>query len=181
MDHLKSIVAEVSISCVYFSYKDEAKQTPANLIASVLQQILTKTKTVSDDLRALYEHHEPNNTRPTVVEMSVQLQAYVRNLEKFFVVIDALDECSVVTRNEFLNQVRNLQPAVNLMITTRPAIHLENGFPEAACVEIRAKDTDIQNYCEEKLRSDRRLHFVQDDADLKDLVIKTIAKNAQKM
>ncbi|KAK0507966.1 hypothetical protein JMJ35_009855 [Cladonia borealis] len=182
VDHLESIVAEVSISCVYFSYKDEAKQTPANLIASILQQILTKTKIVSDDIRALYEHHNPNNTMPTVAELSVQLQAYVRNLEKFFIVIDALDECSVVTRNEFLNRMRDLQPAVNLMITTRPAIHIENGFPEAACVEIRAKDTDIQSYCEEKFRSDRRLILtVQDDADLKDLVINTIAKNAQKM
>ena len=182
VDHLRSIVAEISICCVYFSYKDEAKQTPANLIASILQQILTKSKVVSDDMRALYEHHKANNIMPTVAELTVQLQAYVRNLEKFFIVIDALDECSVVIRNEFLDRMRDLQPAVNLMITTRPASHIENGFPEAACVEIRAKDTDIQSYCEEKFRSDRRLsRFVQDDADLKDLVISTIAKNAQKM
>ncbi len=136
---------------------------------------------VSDDLRALYEHHELNKTRPTVEELAVQLQAYVRNFEKFFVVIDALDECPDVKREELLNHMRNLQPAVNLMITTRPASHVANGFPEAACVEIRAKDTDIKTYCEAKIRSDHRLHFVQDDADLMDVVINTIAGNAQNM
>lgn len=136
---------------------------------------------VSDDLRALYEHHELHKTRPTVEELSVQLQAHVRNLEKFFVVIDALDECPAVKREDFLTHVRNLQPSVNLMITTRPASHVASGFPEAACVEIQAKDTDIQSYCKEKIRSDRRLHLVQGDAALMDDVITTIAKNAQKM
>lgn len=171
----------VAVSYVYCSYKDEANQTPANLIASILQQILTNLPSVSDGLRALYDHHEPKNTRPTIEELSVQLQAYVCNMEKFFVVIDALDECPTVKREEFLNHVRNIQPAVNLKITTRPASHVANGFPDAACVEIQAKDIDIQSYCEEKIRSDRRLHLVQDDATLMDVAITTIAKNAQKM
>ena len=171
----------VAVSYVYCSYKDEAKQTPANLIASILQQILTNPTSVSDGLRALYEHHGPNNISPTVEELSGQLQAYACNLEKFFIVIDALDECPQVNWRDFLSHLRNLQPAVNLMITTRPTNYHENVFPEAACMEIQAKDTDIQSYCEEKIRSDHRLDVVQDDADLKDLVINTIAKNAQKM
>ena len=183
MDHLGKIVAgpRVAISCVYCSYKDEAIQTPSSLMASILHQILSKTMPVSDDLRALYDHHELKKTRPTVEELSVQLQAYVHNLEKFFVIIDALDECPGVKREEFLNHIRNLQPAVNLMITTRPASHVASGFPEAACVEIRANDTDIQSYCDTKIRSDHRLHFVQDDADLMNVVISTIAENAQNM
>ena len=169
------------ISYVYCSYKDEATQNPSSLIASILQQILRKGIAVSDDLRALYDHYQLKNIGPTIDELSEQLQAYVRNLDKFFVVIDALDECPAVKRDEFLNHVRNLQPAVNLMITTRPASHVANGFPEAACVEVHAKDTDIQSYCKEKIRSDRRLHLVQDDAALMDVVITTIAKNSQKM
>ena len=181
MEHLEQIDPGAAISYVYCSYKDEANQTPANLFASILQQILTTPPSVSDGLRALYDHHEPKHTRPTIEELSVQLQAYVCNLKKFFVVIDALDECPAVKREEFLNHVRKLQPAVNLMITTRPASHVVNGFPDAACVEIQAKDTDIQSYCKEKIRSDRRLHFVQDDAALMDVAITTIAKNAQKM
>ena len=183
VDHLSKILEgpSVAISWVYCSYKDEAIQTPTSLIASILQQILKRTMVISDDLRALYERHEPHDTRPTVEELSLQLQASVCNLEKFFVVIDALDECPDVKREKFLDHMRKLQPAVNLMITTRPASHVANGFPEAACVEIRAKDTDIQNYCEAKIRSDHRLHFVQDDADLKQLVINRIAENTQKM
>ena len=183
MDRLEQIYEsrKVSISYVYCSYKYEAIQTPANMIASILQQILTKSTFVSDGLRALYDHHEPKKTGPTIEELSVQLQAYVCNLEKSFVVIDALDECPIVKRQEFLSHLRILQPALNLMITTRPADHIKNGFPEAACVEIRAKDTDIQSYCEAKIRSDHRLDLVRNDADLMNLVINTIAKNAQKM
>ena len=183
VDHLSRRVKgpRVAISCVYCSYKDEAIQTPTSLIASVLQQVLRKRMVVSDDLRTLYERHELNKTRPTVKELSVQLQASVHSLEKFFVVIDALDECPDVKREEFLDHIRKLQPMVNLMITTRPASHIANGFPEAACVEIRAKDTDIQSYCEAKIRYDHRLQCVQDDANLRNDVINTIADNAQEM
>ena len=170
-----------AISYAYCSYKNEATQNPTSLIASILQQILRKPMAVSDDLRALYDQYELKNIRPTIEELSVQLQAYVCNLEKFFVVIDALDECPEVKWKEFLHHVRKLQPAVSLMITTRPTNHVKNEFPEAACVEIRAKDTDIQSYCYEKIRSDHRLHLVQADADLMDLVVNTIAENAQKM
>ena len=172
---------KVAVSCVYCSYKDEATQTPTRVIASILYQILTITKSLSDDLRALYERHKLNKTRPTLEELSVELQASVRDLEKVFVVIDALDEFPRGTREPFLNHMRKLQPAANLMITTRPASHVVNGFPEADCVEIRAKDTDVQRYCEEKIQSDPRLKCIQDDADLKKAVVTKLAKNAQKM
>ena len=173
--------AREMISYVYCSYKDDATQNPTSLIASILQQILRKPIAVSDGLRALYDHYELKNIRPTIEELSAQLQAYVCNLEKFFVIIDALDECPEVKWKEFLHHVRKLQPAANLMITTRPANHVKIGFPEAACVEIQAKDTDIQSYCDEMIRSDHRLHLLRDDTYLMDLVINTIAENAQKM
>lgn len=136
---------------------------------------------VPDDLRALYERHAQNKTMPTEKELSVQLQASVGHFEKFFIVIDALDELPGVKRREFLDHIHKLRPSVNLMITTRPVNHVDNGFPRASCIEIQAKDTDIQSYCEAKIRDDDRLHFVQDDADLKKNVINTIVENAQKM
>ena len=69
---------KVAISCVYCSYKDQAIQTPTSLIASILYQILAITKFISDELRALYEHHELNKTRPTLEELFTELQASVR-------------------------------------------------------------------------------------------------------
>ena len=183
VDHLRGKFKgqKVAISCVYCSYKDQAIQTPTSLIASILYQILTITKFVSDDLRALYERHELNKTRPTLKELSTELQASVRDLKKFFIVIDALDECPRGTREPFLDRLRKLQPAANLMITTRPATHVANGFPEAACVEIRAKDTDVRGYCEAKILSDDRLHFMREDAGLKNDVISKLVENAQEM
>ena len=156
-------------------------QTPTSLIASILYHILTITKLISNDLRTLYEHHELNKTRPTLKEFFAELQASVQNLDKFFVIIDALDECSDVTREEFLVHMRKLQPAATLMITTRPASHVMNGFPEAACVEIRAQDTDVRSYCEAKMRSDNRLRLVQKDVGLKHDVISKLVENAQDM
>lgn len=172
---------KVAISCVYCSYKDEAIQTPTRVIASILYQILAVTKFISDDLHALYERHGLNKTRPTLTELSAEFQASVRDLEKYFVVIDALDECPRGTREPFLDILRKLQPAANLVITTRPASHIANGFPEAACIEIQAKDTDVQSYCKAKIQSDPRLRQIQDDADLKKDVVTKLADNAQKM
>ena len=183
MNHLRGKFKgpKVAISCVYCSYKDQAIQTPTSLIASILYQILTITKFISDDLRALYERHELNKTRPTLKELSTELQASVRDFKKFFVVIDALDECPRGTREPFLDRLRKLEPAANLMITTRPASHVVNGFPEAACVEIRAKDTDVRGYCEAKIMSDDGLRFMREDAGLKNDVIGKLVENAQDM
>ena len=183
VDHLRRKLKgqEVAISCVYCSYKDQAIQTPTSLVASILYQILTRTIFISDDLRLLYKRHEQNKTRPTLEELFVELQASVHNLEKVFVIIDALDECSDIAREEFLKHMRRLQPAANLMITTRPASHVVNGFPEAACVEIRAKDTDVRSYCEAKILSDHRLRFLREDASLKNDVISKLVENAQDM
>ena len=183
VDHLRGKLEgqEVAISCVYCSYKDQAIQTPTSLVASILYQILTITMFISDNLRALYERHELKKTRPTLEELFAELQASVHNLEKVFVIIDAIDECSDVTREEFLIQMRKLQPAANLMITTRPASHVANGFPEAACVEIRAKDTDVRSYCEAKIRSDYRLRLMREDVELKNDVISKLVANAQEM
>ena len=183
VDHLRGKLKgqKVAISCVYCSYKDQAIQTPTSLIASILYQILTITKFISNDLRALCERHRQNKTRPTLKELSAELQASVRNLEKFFVVIDALDECPRGKREPFLDHLRKLQPVANLMITTRPESHVANGFPEAACAEIRAKDTDVERYCEAKIQSDDRLRFMREDASLRNDVISKLVENAQDM
>ena len=181
MDHLRGEFQsqKVVISCVYCSYKDQALQTPTSLIASILYQILTITKFISDDLRALYERHELKKTRPRLEELFAELQACVQSLDKFFVIIDALDECSDVTRNEFLKHIRKLRPAANLMVTTRPASHSVNVYPEAVCVEIRAKDTDVRSYCEAKIKSDDRFNFMREDA--KNDMINKLVENAQDM
>ena len=183
VDHLRQNFEgrKIAISCVYCSYKDQAVQTSTSLIASVLYQILTITKSVSDDLRALYERHELHKTRPTVKELSAELHASVRDLDKFFVVIDALDECPHGTKKPFLDSLRELQPAANMMITTRPASHTVNGFPEADCVEIRAKDTDVRRYCEDKIQLDPRLKCIKEDTNLKKAVISKLVENAQKI
>ena len=48
-------------------------------------------------------------------------------------------------------------------------------------VEIRAKDTDVQRCCEDKIQLDPRLKCITEDANLKKAVISKLVENAKKM
>jgi hypothetical protein len=115
----------VALAFIYFNYKEQQKeqQNLADLIGSLLQQILLRQTNISDEVRALFERHSLQKTRPTVGQLSTLLQSESRPLSKFFIVIDALDEChSDKTACNLLEDLQTLGPAMRLLVTARPHI-----------------------------------------------------------
>ena len=48
---------KVAISYIYLNYKEQHEQTIANLIASILKQMVQDRPMISDSVKALYERH----------------------------------------------------------------------------------------------------------------------------
>lgn len=71
---------------------------------------------------------------------------------KVFIVIDALDECAddggarEILLSEF-NALQTTNP-MNLIVTSRPILKIEQKFQKAIQLEIRASDSDVQKYLE---------------------------------
>ena len=103
--------AECAVTYAYCSYKRQHEQTLANLIATLLRQLLQEMPDIPDAFQSLYQQYVHKNTRPSVQELRTLLHSVTENYSKVFIVIDALDECTNVdgTRDSFLSELFLLQ------------------------------------------------------------------------
>ncbi|KAH0536690.1 hypothetical protein FGG08_006456 [Glutinoglossum americanum] len=172
----------VAIAYIYCSYKEQEDQTVVNLIASLLQQLVQRNPIISDEVMSLHRSHIRKRTRPKLDEYSSLLQSEVCRFSKVFIVIDALDECpeSKRTRDNFLVEVRKLQPRIHLLVTSRHVSTIEREFEKSARVEIRASDEDVKRYLEGRVKTEGRLvRHVKADPALQDTIVNTIAEKAK--
>jgi hypothetical protein len=184
VEHLKRAFKQedIAIAYIYCNYIERETQTNANLIASLLQQLVQTKPTISDEIVSLYHRHtNKKKKRPTVTEWSnsLKLELEVRNFSRVFIVIDALDECSDITG--FLTAIRKLQPSICLLVTSRHIPSIEHAFKMAARIEIRASDEDIRKYVEKRIMEDRLAKLVEPDPTLRETIVNSIVQSANGM
>ena len=166
---------------VYCTYT-EKDQSSINLVASLLQQLITRRRAISDNIIALYNHHYHKKTRPSLAEYSRSLQSEISYFSKVFIIVDALDECPEGTRKHFLTEVRKLLPNVRLLVTSRHIPDIENEFKDAACMEIRASGEDIKSYLEARIEGQLPLaRYVKKNHALRDNILNTVVEKASGM
>jgi len=174
---------DVAIAYVYCSYKEQVDQTAANLIASLLQQLVHRRPTISNEIALLYQNCFRKRTRPTLSEWSKLLQSEVNHFSKVFILIDALDECPEgIVREIFLDQILELQPSTQLFVTSRHCLTINREFESATRIEIYASDKDIRRYLGCRIEREHRLkRHVEADPLLRNQIINTIAEKAKGM
>ncbi|GLA04085.1 hypothetical protein AnigIFM60653_004123 [Aspergillus niger] len=152
IDHLqREISRETPVAYLYCSYDQRQIQTASNRLSIVLRQILEQLSgPVPASVRSLYEQHEARSSKPTMKDLSNTLLRVVMELDRAFLVVDALDECSEETCRELLDQVRSLQSSgkLSFMVTSRPS--LEYAFDGAIRLDIRAQGADIECYLDSR-------------------------------
>jgi hypothetical protein len=159
-------------------------QTPANLVANLLRQLVLPQPVIPDELKALYESHARNGTRPSLGEYSKLLQTAVESFSKVLIVIDALDEYPITggARDTLLAEIRKLQPRACFLVTSRDIPNIERELQGACHLEIRASDEDMKGYLREHISSSSDLTgYTKEDPKLYDDIITTIVEKAQGM
>jgi hypothetical protein len=149
-----------------------------------LQQILLRQTNISDEVRALFERHSLQKTRPTVGQLSTLLQSESRPLSKFFIVIDALDEChSDKTACNLLEDLQTLGPAMRLLVTARPhIISVKQRYEDAVVLKIRADDEDIKKFLQGQIEKEPKLKTrITKDPALGVLIKTTIVQKVKGM
>ena len=137
-----------------------------------------------DQLVSLYKSHCSSQTRPSINDFAQLLQSAVQRFNRVYFIIDALDECSEEngTRKALLAELRKLQPAVNILLTSRHIPTIERLLQDAACIEIQASHKDIKNYVEERISSsDRLAKYVEKSPDLRNKVLENVSEKAKGM
>jgi hypothetical protein len=173
----------VRIGCIFCNHKEQQDQTASYLISSLLKQFIEEQEDFPAEVTALYETHKKYQTRPSFSECSTLLQSVGTAFSKVFIVIDALDECTERdnTRRSIIDAIRSLKEA-HIMVTSRTLPQIELICKEWPQVEITAKDQDILQYLEAHIEDEGELvNVVQEDPEIRKLVITTIAQKSQGM
>ena len=106
VDYLKrSFIDENhAVVCIFCNHSDRGQQRSIDLVASILDQLLQR-KGVKNELRMLYQLHQPYCTRPEPRVISELLFSTIQEFPRVFIVIDALDECPDTERDSFIAEI----------------------------------------------------------------------------
>ena len=175
IDHLQRLVLDrddIAVIYVYLDYKQQSKQTPLNLMSSLLKQIVQKRTANLDNIRLLRQRH----TRPTLDDIRECLKIEISRCFKVFAIIDGLDELSEEdgARSVFLRAIQSLSGLVHFMVTTRDLASIMLHFKDAMRLTIYADDSDVIRYVQSRIPD-------WYPADLRPTVVDKVAKGTAGM
>ncbi|KAL7924052.1 hypothetical protein ACQKWADRAFT_319904 [Trichoderma austrokoningii] len=176
--------SDLGIAYVYFSYKDIETQTPVNVMASILQQLISDKQSFLSDLKNLYAQHIKEGTRPSVADIMSLLQDIALSYSKVFIIIDALDECTDADDVRFilLTELKKLQHRMCLLVMSRPIPDLEELLEGAIRVNVEASLIDVKNYLQQRLESTRSMQrHLAEEPSLREKIISVIVQKIKGM
>jgi hypothetical protein len=175
---------DVAIVYIYCNYKEQALQTPSNLIASLLKQLIQDHPAAYEHVKPIYKHHNDRRTRPTFEEFRQALQSEMNRFTKSFILVDALDECSEMneTRAKLLTALQSFASTVNVLVTSRDVASISSAFCSSKRLDIHADDQDVRRYIEGRIPHEFRLAtHVKGYPALQEEIVKKIIENVQGM
>lgn len=172
IDRRFSMGAGVGLAYIYFDFSRQREQTLDHVLASLLAQLLRGRSSIPDFIHDLSERHRKKGTRPTHDELRDALQRVMLGYERAFIVLDALDECSVESqcRSRILSEIIDVQAKTSLNILATSRIHDEiatllNGR-NTTTLSIVAQNQDMFSMLQSKIRTYDRELFEEKFCDL---------------
>ena len=140
----------IGIAYLYCNFRQQQDQKPADLLASLLGQLVQRQPSVPNNMNSLYGCHKVNRTRPSFNEISEVLQSTMAGYSRTFIVIDALDECGISDGGcrQFLSEIFKLQAKTgsSLFATSRFIPDIVEEFKGRPSLEIHADGGDVRRY-----------------------------------
>jgi hypothetical protein len=169
--------SKVGIAVIYLRY-NEPEQTLENVLGSILKQLAQEHESVPAPLEELYEVHRERSTPPSLDEVTAALSSTVEAFEEVFLVVDALDECSEEVRWGLVERLRNLQPGLRLLITSRYLDAIDEELEGFGHYQIKANKADIELFIDAQIRKNRHLRKIVGRSpslrdDMKDAIVQT--------
>ncbi|KAK2026335.1 purine and uridine phosphorylase [Colletotrichum zoysiae] len=176
-------VPEVGIAYIYCNFRRHYQQQYADMLASLIKQLCQTQPTLPGAVRALYERHRKQRTRPSLEELSDALQAVLLMYARSYILVDALDECQSLdgTRSAILSHLFRIQnnSATHLFFTSRHIPDVLKHFRDCERLEVRAMDQDVLSYVDGHLP--RILEAVPETPGLMEEIREKILKLADGM
>jgi hypothetical protein len=171
---------DMGIAYVYCNFRRQEEQSLLSMLASLLKQLVLCCSELPSGVEELFGRHASKNTHPSSVEIVTELHNTIRQLSRCYILVDALDECSISdgSRWNLVNELKDLQSltSLNLFLTSRSIMQIAQEIgTDCLQLEIRAADTDVQRFLASQL--DRLPAFVRRDPAIQ-TEIKTVITQA---
>ena len=152
IDHLRKEFGNENkpVIYLYLDEKDSTTHTLANLFGSLLKQLIQikHSDTIPADLQRLYERTRREEAK-SWQEFFGLLKTEILTYERVYVVVDALDECPLKSREQLereLRELQKLQPGkLSLMVTAREP---ESEAASIFCDNCGASELRIYFHCD---------------------------------
>ncbi|KAI5816118.1 hypothetical protein BZA77DRAFT_369074 [Pyronema omphalodes] len=189
IDDLLSQPNHHAVAYIYFSFSDQATQTPLDILAILTKQLLSQLPSLPSEVLSLYDRHrasgKPNGE--ILHEILLSMPARFNDLgRRTFIICDALDETDIDNqRIEILTLLEELKNAgCELFLTSRPhSEDVRSTFQDAVQMDVVPDIGDVRLYAKERLAaSARTVRIVNESEKLNmDMIIDTVADNMDGM
>jgi hypothetical protein len=144
--HLQSTIPQESRIVAFFC-DNTTKAEYTTLLGALLQQLIKDKCSNWNGIEALYEQHI-HGTKPESGELLALLRSELKTVRKVYIVLDALDEWSTDSGELFLwlSNLKDLGSNVNILVTSRPAIHIPSLSIDDVRLEISPPASDLRSY-----------------------------------
>ncbi|KAI3161319.1 hypothetical protein DTO046C5_6555 [Penicillium roqueforti] len=160
IEHLQSLTKQDPksvVAYIYCSYQPKSEQAVQNMLQVLLRQVTAKQRSIPDNIKRLHKEHATAGSRPSVKQLLVVLCQCLRQYNRVFIVLDAVDEYYVSdyeSHQTLLSELSDIQRdiPINLLMTSRfNNTNVSSKFPGSIQKEIRAHEADILLYLNRKL------------------------------
>ncbi|KAF3229757.1 hypothetical protein TWF106_000145 [Orbilia oligospora] len=187
IDHITKLSEDseprFGLAFVYCDYWSHAVQTPTNLTASLLRQLLQILPSFPQEVLHTYERTFREHRQLEQGDVDSMLLHACQQFDSVYICVDALDELEVQYKEAFLASLRKLIPSIQLFITGRPHIPVvvDQYFPGALKITIEAKGSDIETFVASKIGEDSARDEYLMDEKLKAEILEKIGRASQNM
>jgi nucleoside phosphorylase len=184
IDHLSKTFEKqkCGLLWVYVNYREHDLQTMENLFTSLLVQCFRQRGEISTSMTKSIGMGW-KEAKPSMSDYRTWLQEEIQRFQQTFVIVDALDEFRTTDLcKNFIKELRGLEPAVNLLVTSRPYPEVRDLLTAGLKIEIRPRKKDVILYIESRLKSSGRLRsHIEADPSLSGLVIELLTQANDRM
>lgn len=142
---------------LYCEYRDAKQQSISKYLASLLQQLILQRGSLPESLKRIHRENKIKQSPIKAKDSLNLLQEQLQDLERSYIIIDALDECTEENgvREELLDAVLHLPESTSVMITSRDIHGLSERFTDATKMKVSANDADIHLLVSNRLSKEK--------------------------
>jgi hypothetical protein len=166
----------------YFDYGQQSEQTPFQLVACLLKQVLSSLSGVPGAAGSFYKRLKEGKGLPSWEELTQTFVKICSELEDLFLVLDALDESDENTnRQPILFGVLDhlIRCPARLFVTSRShCLDINSTLEGCPQIIVEAADSDVRVFVDRKIQESRRMSVIINGA-LREEIVQTIVDKSQ--